>query len=163
MFFFVLFLRPLSPDHFDWSSHYPAYINKDGSATALAESKLDLSNSSLVTVKSLDQTEEKQVTRAEVKFADIGCGFGGMTIALGQLFPHKLSVGMEIRDRVVEIVKVRKEKKNTHTHSLSMHYLTHSLTTSLSYFLINIIVFIIVMSCAVCCCFLLFLFFLPCR
>lgn len=134
-FFFVLFLRPLSPDHFDWSSHYPAYINKDGSATALAESKLDLSNSSLVTVKSLDQTEEKQVTRAEVKFADIGCGFGGMTIALGQLFPQKLSVGMEIRDRVVEIVKVRKEKeKNTHTLSLNvlLNTLSHNFSVLFS-------------------------------
>lgn len=36
----------------------------------------------------------------KVRFADVGCGFGGLTIRLAETFPDKLVVGMEIRDKV---------------------------------------------------------------
>ena len=36
----------------------------------------------------------------KVEFADVGCGFGGLLIKLAPLFPDKLMVGMEIRDKV---------------------------------------------------------------
>lgn len=42
-----------------------------------------------------------------VDFADIGCGFGGLTISLGEKFPDKLTLGMEIRDKVVDFVGLR--------------------------------------------------------
>lgn len=35
-----------------------------------------------------------------VRFADVGCGFGGLTIRLAETFPDKLVVGMELRDKV---------------------------------------------------------------
>lgn len=35
-----------------------------------------------------------------MRFADVGCGFGGLTVRLATLFPDKLVVGMELRDKV---------------------------------------------------------------
>lgn len=43
----------------------------------------------------------------KVEFADIGCGFGGLLISLATLFPDKLMIGMELRDKVTEYVKER--------------------------------------------------------
>ena len=38
---------------------------------------------------------------------DIGCGFGGLTIALSTLLPTKTILGLEIRDKVTEYVRLR--------------------------------------------------------
>ena len=37
-----------------------------------------------------------------VRHLDIGMGFGGLTIALAEIFPDKLVLGMEIRAKVME-------------------------------------------------------------
>lgn len=44
---------------------------------------------------------------ARVKFADIGCGFGGLLTALAPLFPETLMLGMEIRISVTAYVDAR--------------------------------------------------------
>ncbi len=38
---------------------------------------------------------------------DIGCGFGGLTVKLGGLYPEKCVVGFEIRAKVCEYVRLR--------------------------------------------------------
>lgn len=43
----------------------------------------------------------------QVQMADIGCGYGGLSIALARLFPTRLTLGMEIRTRVVRYVEQR--------------------------------------------------------
>ena len=35
-----------------------------------------------------------------VRFADVGCGFGGLLIRLSTAYPETLMVGLEIRDKV---------------------------------------------------------------
>ena len=35
---------------------------------------------------------------------DIGCGYGGLLFALGEKYPKKLILGMEIRDTIVDYV-----------------------------------------------------------
>lgn len=40
----------------------------------------------------------------QVRFADVGCGFGGLLVRLSPLYPDKLMVGMEIRDKVTNYV-----------------------------------------------------------
>ena len=35
-----------------------------------------------------------------VRFADVGCGFGGLLVRLAPLYPDTLMVGMELRDKV---------------------------------------------------------------
>jgi tRNA (guanine-N7-)-methyltransferase len=37
---------------------------------------------------------------AQVAFADVGCGYGGLLVQLSPMFPDKLMVGMEIRSPV---------------------------------------------------------------
>ncbi|KAG9315106.1 putative methyltransferase [Chiua virens] len=41
------------------------------------------------------------------EFADIGCGFGGLLVALSPLFPDTLMLGMEIRVQVTQYVQDR--------------------------------------------------------
>lgn len=40
----------------------------------------------------------------QVEFADIGCGYGGFLITVGELFPDKYALGMEIRVKVSDYV-----------------------------------------------------------
>ncbi|XP_017850422.1 tRNA (guanine-N(7)-)-methyltransferase [Drosophila busckii] len=40
----------------------------------------------------------------QVEFADIGCGYGGFLVTLGEMFPNKLAIGMEIRVKVSDYV-----------------------------------------------------------
>lgn len=35
---------------------------------------------------------------------DVGCGYGGLLFALAPIFPDKLILGMEIRDKLVNFV-----------------------------------------------------------
>ncbi|XP_076371299.1 tRNA (guanine-N(7)-)-methyltransferase isoform X2 [Tachypleus tridentatus] len=67
---------PVSPNHMDWSSYYPAFCSP---------------------------TEKKK----KVEFADIGCGYGGLLVALSPLFPQTLMLGMEIRVKVADYVQDR--------------------------------------------------------
>ncbi|KAL9549222.1 tRNA (guanine-N(7)-)-methyltransferase (tRNA(m7G46)-methyltransferase) [Mucor bainieri] len=69
---------PAEPKLMDWTRHYPQYYPaKEG--------------------------EEQK----KVEFADIGCGYGGLLIALAPLFPDKLMLGMEIRTKVEDYVYER--------------------------------------------------------
>ena len=36
----------------------------------------------------------------KIRFADVGCGFGGLLVRLSGVFPNKVMLGMEIRDKV---------------------------------------------------------------
>eukprot|EP00271_Cylindrocystis_brebissonii_P013785 TRINITY_DN3405_c0_g1_i2.p1 TRINITY_DN3405_c0_g1~~TRINITY_DN3405_c0_g1_i2.p1 ORF type:complete len:333 (+),score=50.30 TRINITY_DN3405_c0_g1_i2:134-1132(+) len=45
--------------------------------------------------------------RPLVRFADCGCGFGGLLVQLSPLFPETLMVGFELRDKVSEYVRER--------------------------------------------------------
>lgn len=69
---------PVSPDEFDLSQHYPRYFPEDkgGSETVAAP---------------------------RIRFADVGCGFGGLLVGLSPLFPDTLMIGMELRDKVIMI------------------------------------------------------------
>jgi tRNA (guanine-N7-)-methyltransferase len=55
-------------------------------------------------------THFPQISPASVDFVDIGCGFGGLTVALSRLYPDKLVLGMEIRSKVCEFVRLRIEQ-----------------------------------------------------
>ena len=38
-----------------------------------------------------------------VRILDVGMGFGGLTVALAEIFPEKLVLGMEIRAKVCKL------------------------------------------------------------
>lgn len=74
------FAVPTMPSEFDWSESFSEFFSRE----EVAEGK-DL----------------------KVRFADIGCGFGGLIVQMSPLFPESLMVGMELRDKVSEYVKER--------------------------------------------------------
>lgn len=73
---------PVSPAAMDWSSYYPAYVApspaKDESGEAPAEAEPD----------------KPRPLIKDIEIADIGCGFGGLTVALAPEFPDKLILGI---------------------------------------------------------------------
>ncbi|CAE7535338.1 unnamed protein product [Symbiodinium microadriaticum] len=56
---------------------------------------------------------------AMVKCLDIGCGFGGLTVALAGLHPDKCILGLEIRAKVCEYVRLRIEALREETGGAS--------------------------------------------
>ena len=68
---------PASPELMDWASHYPAYI---APSTGLNE-PLDL-----------PETRIRPLSR-DITVADIGCGFGGLLVALAPKLPDELLLG----------------------------------------------------------------------
>ncbi|CAG8522360.1 7580_t:CDS:2 [Paraglomus occultum] len=80
---FPIDIDPLSPSHMDWSKHYPAFFPADNK----------------------DSTEA--MSKKKVEFADLGCGYGGLLVALSPLYPNTLMLGMEIRVKVEEYVYER--------------------------------------------------------
>lgn len=99
----VTFPVPLNPDQFDWCAQ-----------AALPFLTLHLVNSTIVellassipTSRAAHYPELHAAAAAEgrppprVEFADVGCGFGGLTVRLAEAYPDKLVMGMEIRDKV---------------------------------------------------------------
>src|SRR5690348_3148523 len=51
--------------------------------------------------------ESSKEHRPLPEFADIGCGFGGLLVALSSLYPSTLMLGLEIRLQVSEYVRDR--------------------------------------------------------
>lgn len=71
---------PAHPADYDWSALYPAI----GDASS-----------------DIDDAQRR------VEFADIGCGYGGFLVKLGELFPERYAIGMEIRVKVSDYVMDR--------------------------------------------------------
>ncbi|KAJ5078155.1 tRNA (guanine-n(7)-)-methyltransferase [Anaeramoeba ignava] len=45
--------------------------------------------------------------KEKVEFLDVGCGYGGLLMELSSLFPEKLSLGLEIREKVFQYVQTK--------------------------------------------------------
>jgi len=76
------FPYPLRPDLADWTAeHYPGWEK----------------------YKSASTTADEVVPTV----LDIGCGFGGLTVALSTILPNETILGMEIRAKVNEFVRLR--------------------------------------------------------
>ena len=70
----TLWLRnsPASPSEMDWSKHFPAFVDDTSAARSPGLPAL---------------------MKKTVEIADIGCGFGGLLVALSPLFPDTLMIG----------------------------------------------------------------------
>ncbi|KAK8870019.1 tRNA (guanine-N(7)-)-methyltransferase [Kwoniella newhampshirensis] len=73
---------PKRPEEMDWATHYPQFF----------------------TSPSADETP---TSLKQVEWADVGCGFGGLLMALAPMFPETLMLGMEIRMSVTKYVTDR--------------------------------------------------------
>ncbi|CAM1506488.1 Fc.00g061290.m01.CDS01 [Cosmosporella sp. VM-42] len=76
---------PASPDDMDWSSYFPHFAEERSSEDAAKPPRLS----------------------KDVEIVDIGCGFGGLLVALGPKLPEELILGLEIRTQVTEYVQER--------------------------------------------------------
>jgi tRNA (guanine-N7-)-methyltransferase len=76
---------PISPAHMDWSSYYPAYLK----STEEAE------ESGLPNGASSGKIPAPRQLRKDVEVADIGCGFGGLLVALAPVLPDTLLLGRD--------------------------------------------------------------------
>ena len=70
---------------------------------------------------------------------DIGCGFGGLTLHLAQLLPNERVLGMEIRAKVTEFVRLRivnyrQEQPNGHDYQNCGVHRTNSMKFLVNYF-----------------------------
>lgn len=83
---------PVSPDEMDWSKMYQPLT--EGEKEKILESNPE--------AKIAEFTGDIPVT-----VADIGCGYGGLTVTLADRFPEKRILGMEIRVQVTEYVQDR--------------------------------------------------------
>ncbi|XP_954359.1 trna (guanine-n-(7))-methyltransferase, putative [Theileria annulata] len=83
---------PENPRHVNWFKRYPSVCEKEHYMQF---------NSYSWYVNLEDENYPK------VDFLDVGCGYGGLLIYLSKLYPNKLSLGMEIRDKVTNYVGKR--------------------------------------------------------
>lgn len=81
----------------DWSTFFPAFV-ADAQANELPETT--------ESTEALEKLPPKKLTK-EVEVVDIGCGFGGLLVALSPVMPDTLLLGMEIRSQVSEFVQDR--------------------------------------------------------
>jgi tRNA (guanine-N7-)-methyltransferase len=92
---------PRRPDLMDWTTDafYPGLVVKKQNDNDSSCTNRGNSNGTVpVTVA---------VAYAQPTVLDVGCGFGGLTLALARLLPHEIILGMEIRAKVTEYVRLR--------------------------------------------------------
>lgn len=66
----------------DWSSYYPAFV------TTPEENQAELQSDADTAVGRVRQLKK------DVEVADIGCGFGGLLVALAPVLPDTLLLGI---------------------------------------------------------------------
>mmetsp|Transcript_21763 Transcript_21763/g.37365 ORF Transcript_21763/g.37365 Transcript_21763/m.37365 type:complete len:312 (+) Transcript_21763:121-1056(+) len=90
---------PTRPDLFDWTEdHYPEH-------PALNEKEDDDGNNDGGGGFSTFQNNTTTMIQPDV--LDVGCGFGGLTMALSPALPDNTILGLEIRAKVTEYVRLR--------------------------------------------------------
>ncbi|KAK6084315.1 tRNA (guanine-N(7)-)-methyltransferase [Seiridium cupressi] len=88
---------PASPEEMDWSTYFPAYIADMEELPDAAPSAHENGQAS----------SSPRKLKQEVDIIDIGCGFGGLLVAMGPAVPNSLMLGLEIRTQVTEYVQER--------------------------------------------------------
>jgi tRNA (guanine-N7-)-methyltransferase len=87
----------------DWSEYYPAFVaeGQDGQSAAPSKSAEDMEVDKVEdgTAEKPEDAQVEEVPRPkrmtkEVEVADIGCGFGGLLVALAPALPDTLILGM---------------------------------------------------------------------
>ncbi|KAI8950276.1 putative methyltransferase-domain-containing protein [Xylaria longipes] len=102
---------PKSPDHMDWSSYFPAFVANTDPLTETQQAGVGPAEVNLPL---------KKLTK-EVEVVDIGCGFGGLLVALAPALPDTLLLGMEIRTSVTEYVQHRIAALRTQNPDTSLY------------------------------------------
>ncbi|CAJ2505315.1 Uu.00g127090.m01.CDS01 [Anthostomella pinea] len=88
---------PTTPQDMDWSSYFPAFV---------ADQQPNIVSEPAEATEAVSKPSPTKLTK-DVEVVDIGCGFGGLLVALAPALPDTLLLGMEIRTQVTEYVQDR--------------------------------------------------------
>nr|Q5H737.1 RecName: Full=tRNA (guanine-N(7)-)-methyltransferase; AltName: Full=Appressorial penetration into host protein 1; AltName: Full=Transfer RNA methyltransferase 8; AltName: Full=tRNA (guanine(46)-N(7))-methyltransferase; AltName: Full=tRNA(m7G46)-methyltransferase [Colletotrichum orbiculare MAFF 240422]BAD89293.1 m7G tRNA methyltransferase [Colletotrichum lagenaria] len=89
---------PACPDEMDWTLYYPAFPTQGETLP----NHIFTHNQSCMRIS--DSTRSGSLQK-NIEVVDIGCGFGGLLVALAPLMPETLALGLEIRTSVTEYVQ----------------------------------------------------------
>lgn len=95
------FQYPVSPCQQDWSQLFP------GVSSLSRETIQQKDTTTTGPTADNDQSSNSSPNDVKVHFLDIGCGYGGLLVALSPLFPDKNMLGIEIRVKVCDYVQDR--------------------------------------------------------
>ncbi|UVC49410.1 tRNA (guanine-n-(7))-methyltransferase [Theileria orientalis] len=87
---------PANPQYVNWFKRYPDMCESDG--------PFELNTSEFPEEYSVPIDYDNA---PKVSMLDVGCGYGGLLVYLSELYPKKLALGMEIRDKVTNFVGKR--------------------------------------------------------
>eukprot|EP01017_Pseudomicrothorax_dubius_P031192 TRINITY_DN3957_c0_g2_i2.p1 TRINITY_DN3957_c0_g2~~TRINITY_DN3957_c0_g2_i2.p1 ORF type:complete len:302 (+),score=81.72 TRINITY_DN3957_c0_g2_i2:51-956(+) len=98
------FPYPKNPDYVNWKLHFPLFFGgTEEENKALYLNTMDYP----LTYDAPVEAALNGRKGPQVEILDIGCGFGGLSVALAKIFPTHLVFGMEIRDKLVNYVGER--------------------------------------------------------
>ncbi|KAH6843072.1 hypothetical protein B0I37DRAFT_315275 [Chaetomium sp. MPI-CAGE-AT-0009] len=108
-------IYPPHPDQMDWSSLYPHYVVDEPQDQPTPDPEAPSSEQ-----HDLAPLRPKRISK-EVEVADIGCGFGGLLIALAPTMPDSLILGLEIRVSVTHFVEDRIKALRAQNHEAGLY------------------------------------------
>ncbi|CAK9047619.1 unnamed protein product [Durusdinium trenchii] len=125
---------PVSPDHVDWSVHFPKFFPSDGKDELLL-------NTSEYPIQYPQTSVRPECSGKagchQVRFLDVGCGFGGLLMALSPKYPNTLMLGMEIREQVTNYVGKRIQAMRQGAEGEPSHHNVSVIRTNAMKFLPN--------------------------
>lgn len=86
---------PPHPDLMDWGEHFPAYLVSDPAEQDQEQDQrqeLEEGKAGGGVLKKKKKEEKKRLSK-RVTVADVGCGFGGLLVALSTILPDELILG----------------------------------------------------------------------
>jgi hypothetical protein len=92
----LIIFSPISPSHMDWSPFYPGFVEpSSGDANGKNEPQADTNSETVAAIEAPTKNtgDIKKLTK-DVEVADIGCGFGGLLVALAPKLPDTLMLGI---------------------------------------------------------------------
>lgn len=91
---------PFPPHHtfVDWKAHFPLKFG------GTVEDNQKPCCNTVEHPSFYEQPRNYSLEGKNVSIIDIGCGYGGLLFGLAPLFPDKLLLGLEIRDKLVNFV-----------------------------------------------------------
>ena len=84
---------PLHPDLMDWAEHFPAYLITDPAEQDQDQEQEQEPEEGKAGVVMMKKTKERKRLSKRVTVADVGCGFGGLLVALSTILPDELILG----------------------------------------------------------------------
>lgn len=83
---------PLHPDLMDWGEHFPAYLVTD-TVEQDQDQEQELEEGKAGVMMMMTKKMGRKRLRKRVTVADVGCGFGGLLVALSTILPDELILG----------------------------------------------------------------------